>query len=91
MRLRWAPGLMLAATLAGFAPPASADPGQPATRSDREHGYAALGKTCRSELDRFCPDVGPGQFHSMAICLKPFSSNLSLGCRAALRNTMSDN
>lgn len=54
--------------------------------SDRQKEYVALGKSCKNEAAHYCPGISPLQPRNIAICLKPFSSNLSLQCRASLRS-----
>ena len=75
------PGALLpGAALAQPAPFASSQPG-------RQKAYAAMGRACGSEVARFCPEISPVQLRNIAICLRPYRNNLSLGCRSALRAT----
>ncbi len=57
--------------------------GEPAPRA----AARPLGKTCAAEIIRFCPSISetPLAARSQAICLKPYKSSLSLGCRRAVK------
>ena len=56
-----------------------------ASPPDRQKAFVAVGKACRNEAARFCADVDGLQLRNVAICLKPYMSNLSLGCRSSVR------
>ena len=45
-----------------------------------------LEAACGPALSRFCPEltIAPGQTRNEIICLKPYRSNLTSGCRSAI-------
>ena len=49
--------------------------------------YRLVAKACVPEVARYCPALEQSTFasRSQAICLKPYLSNLSLGCRHAVK------
>lgn len=55
--------------------------------ADRTAAYAAVGKSCAAETQRFCPALATGvpQPRSQAICLRPYKTSLSLSCRRAVK------
>ncbi|MDT7950892.1 MAG: hypothetical protein RQ966_05240 [Acetobacteraceae bacterium] len=52
-----------------------------------------LEQACHDGLARFCPDLAatPGQTRSEMICLKPYRTSLSFGCRAAVNAALGVN
>ena len=48
----------------------------------------SVARACRTEIPRFCPALTEAAVPSgrrAAICLKPYKSSLSFGCRRAVR------
>lgn len=44
-----------------------------------------VAKSCKAETERFCPALtGTPSPRSQAICLRPYRTSLSLGCRGAV-------
>lgn len=53
----------------------------------RSADYRLIAKACVPEVARYCPALEQSSYasRSQAICLKPYLSNLSLGCRHAVK------
>ena len=58
------------------------------SQPNRHKAYVAMGRACSADISRFCPDISPVQLRNIAVCLKPYRSNLSLGCRSSLKSAI---
>lgn len=58
---------------------------QPATDPGRVRAMSRLASACPEDVERFCPYLeAEAGGREQLICLRPYRSSLSLGCRTAV-------
>lgn len=75
--------LILASAWTGTTRAQDAD--APAAASPSATVLRRVTTACQAEMQRFCPALsGTPSARSQAICLRPYRTSLSLGCRSAV-------